>query len=151
MFVDQPSFTIEAWVKLTSRVASYSGVDPPPASYTGVEKNPGIISIGNTYLNIGFDGGYFYAYWKDTDARVVRAVGQTPLNEWHHFAAIFDGDTDTVTLYDDGKQVAQSGTIWKGLDDSISGSNTEIKLGTGYDGTDVDADRDARSQEYNDL
>ncbi len=119
-------------MKLLERVPSYSGQDPPPSSgYSGAWYNSGIVGKGNTYLNVGFDGGYYYAYWYDQSGQYlsVRASGQTPLNEWHHFVAIFDGDKDTVTLYDNGNQVAQSGTIWKGMHSDHASHN--LKMGTG--------------------
>ncbi len=87
--------TLAAWGNLT-------GIDS-----SGAE----LVSLGD-YIAIRLDeGGSTKMFFYNGSSWDFVSVSQTFLNKgWHHFAAVFNDDANTVMLYIDGSQVASATT-----------------------------------------
>jgi hypothetical protein len=88
------SFSLEAWVYATSSVGFQSVI-------SNVDN-----AIGGQY-QLFLSDGCPVAY-VGIAPYLIQSPQSISLNTWHHLASTFDGTTNTLTLYVDGNQVAQS-------------------------------------------
>ncbi len=115
------NWTIEAWFK-----------DQTPGGYnhafqkivakadeTVSSEAPYFLIIGNNELRAGIQHDYEYKF-------TSFSLASTTANAWHHAAATLDATTNTVTLYLDGVQVAQSV-----LFELSSGNTVPVSIGRG--------------------
>jgi hypothetical protein len=97
------SWTIEAWFKDQTP----GGYNHPfqkivaKADETMTSEAPYFLVVGNNELRAGVQHNYIYRF-------ASASLTTTTANAWHHAAATLDATTNTVTLYLDGVQVAQT-------------------------------------------
>lgn len=102
--------TVAAWANLTS------------ADTGGAE----VISLGDRFGLRLDEGSLTKAFFWNGSSYESVSVGNTYAGSgWHHFAAVFDDDNNSFTLYVDGVQAATSSTT-ASISYSGGGSNTVI-------------------------
>lgn len=90
------AYTMSAWVKKTG-----SGSNNPRAIFFG---------SGDNYIDLCFSGGPMFSFSTTISGQTLVAPGTGCANtdEWHHYAATWDGSTNTATLYYDGSSIGSN-------------------------------------------
>ncbi len=102
-FTGYASYTLEGWLRPASLTNGYF---PRLLSKEVVDAN----GRSGWLMTFNATDGLTSERWAhETHVQVSVPPSKIPLGAWTHFAATFDGETHTATLYLDGAQAAQAG------------------------------------------